>query len=285
MKWLLTGPHLSFDVESTGVNVETDRIVTACCALVNPGETPKVTTVLINPGVPIPVEATQVHGITTERARAEGVPPATGLAFILGPLRLALHDNIPIVGCNLAYDFTILDREMCRHNLRLMNPAALIPIVDVYVLDKHLDPYRRGGRRLTDLCANYEVRIDGAHDATFDALAAGRVAWRVASMTQWPNDRLLAHFGDPSRAAKYGARHGPQDIADRFLALSTSTPAQLHAAQVGWRAEQQAGLANHFAKLGRDVTDIYGPWPYIPAGTPPLQPTKKRGEVGDGLHD
>ena len=52
---------------------------------------------------------------------------------------------------------------------------ALRPVLDPRVLDKHIDPYRRGGRKLTDLCAHYKVALDGAHSADADAIAACRV--------------------------------------------------------------------------------------------------------------
>lgn len=262
VRWLLDGPHLSWDTEATGVNVETDHIVTCCTAFVQPGKPADVRKWLLAVDVDIPAEATAVHGITTELAREKGMPPAEALRHVRGVLSRHFGEGVPVVGCNLAYDTTLLDRNLRRYGIEPLDPAALKPIVDVYVLDKHLDPYRKGGRKLTDLCENYDVRIDGAHDATFDALAAGRIAWRIASMTQWSNERLVTHFR--SRAPRYGARHRPQDIADRFLALSMSTPTQLHEAQVGWRAGQQAGLADYFRRQGKPVDDVYGAWPMIP---------------------
>ena len=73
----------ALDTETTGVDVETDRIVTACVGIGDP----KLGTWhprewLINPGVPIPDEAAAIHGVTTEKARAEGVDPVVALAEI-----------------------------------------------------------------------------------------------------------------------------------------------------------------------------------------------------------
>ncbi len=78
------GPLLGFDTETTGVDPSGDRLVTA--ALVwraepqADGVRPQsVTTWLADPGVEIPEAAAAVHGVTTERARAEGRPVTEAL--------------------------------------------------------------------------------------------------------------------------------------------------------------------------------------------------------------
>src|SRR5690606_34711454 len=67
-----------FDVETTGSDPREARIVSAALLLCLPDGRvqPGGVDVIVNPGVPIPDEATAVHGITTERARAEGIEPA-----------------------------------------------------------------------------------------------------------------------------------------------------------------------------------------------------------------
>ena len=70
-----TRPMAAFDVETTGLDVEGDRIVTAALWRIDPARgTKDVTTWFADPGVEIPQAATEIHGITTERARAEGRP-------------------------------------------------------------------------------------------------------------------------------------------------------------------------------------------------------------------
>ena len=83
-----------------------------------------------------------------------------------------------------------LDAELRRHG---HPPLVVGPVIDPLVLDRALDRYRRGSRKLTAACAHYGVRLDGAHDATFDALAAARVAWRIAQ--QYPDIAAL-HLDD-----------------------------------------------------------------------------------------
>ena len=58
-----------FDIESTGVETETARIVELACIKYNPDGTQEEKTVLVNPGVLIPLEASEVHGITDEMVK------------------------------------------------------------------------------------------------------------------------------------------------------------------------------------------------------------------------
>ncbi|MCZ9336229.1 exonuclease domain-containing protein, partial [Streptomyces sp. TRM76130] len=71
------GPLAAFDTETTGVDVENDRIVSAAVVVQDaPGLRPRVSRWLVNPGVPVPEAATAVHGLTDERLRREGRWPA-----------------------------------------------------------------------------------------------------------------------------------------------------------------------------------------------------------------
>ena len=171
-------PMAAFDVETTGVDVETARIVTACVVTVGtaPAEPPQKW--LVNPGVDIPEETTAVHGITTAHASEFGRPPAEAVAEIRAALIDAWDLGRPVVAYIAPFDLTILDRELRRYGLEPLH--AVGPVIDPLVLDRYVDRYRRGKRTLVAACEVYGVRIDGAHDSTQDALAAARVAWRIA---------------------------------------------------------------------------------------------------------
>jgi DNA polymerase-3 subunit epsilon len=226
---------LTFDVESSGVNVETDRIVTATTAWVSrSGAEP--TTWLINPGIDIPAEATRIHGVTTEQAREFGRPPALALEEIATSLQLAWADGVPVVGFNIAYDLTILDRELRRNGLAALDPEKCQPVIDPLVIDRAAFPRRRGSRKLVDLCKLYGVALDEAHNATQDALAAGRLVW---VMVRDLADMDGCHIRDMPR-----------------MRLST-----LHASQVGWHAYWAQDFRAWLVSKGRtdDLPD--GAWP------------------------
>ena len=146
MTWL-DDPMVGFDTETTGVATASDRIVTAALITRTGDGPPSVRTWLIDPGIPIPAAASEVHGISTEKARAEGLQPADALAEIAGLLASALGAGIPVVGFNVQYDLSILEAELARNSLPTLAErlgGTIRPVVDPLVLDRHLDRWRRG---------------------------------------------------------------------------------------------------------------------------------------------
>jgi DNA polymerase-3 subunit epsilon len=168
------GAVLGFDTETTGVDVETDRIVSA--ALVRrEGATTTITSWLIDPGVDIPAGASAIHGITTAHAHAHGAPPAAALEEIAAQLAAALRRGEPVVAFNACFDLSILDAELRRHALPTLadrldgGPRA---VIDPLVLDRHLDRLRSGRRTLGDLCDHYQVTSTASlHTADVDVIA------------------------------------------------------------------------------------------------------------------
>jgi len=71
MKLNLTRPLAMFDLETTGVNIGSDRIVEICIIKVHPDGHEEVLTRRINPGIPIPPEVTAIHGITDDDVKNE----------------------------------------------------------------------------------------------------------------------------------------------------------------------------------------------------------------------
>ncbi len=177
MSWHLS-PMAAFDLETTGVDPESARIVTATIVK-TPGESGDLATRnwLVNPGVPIPAEATKVHGVTDEQAQADGIDPATAAAQILAELDEAWTGGRPVVIYNASYDLTVLDRELRRHCSS--SRTAWGAVSDPFGSDKERDRDRKGSRTLTATCAHYNVQHEDAHTADGDALAAARLAWRL----------------------------------------------------------------------------------------------------------
>lgn len=153
MTWA-QNPMIAFDLETTGVDVETDRIVSAAVVLIHGDTVAHRTEWLINPGVPIPEEASAGHGITTGHVEAQGTDPDATLDVIATVLTGAVVGGMPIVTMNGVFDLTFLDRECRRHDVPTLSqrltatpgPAGpgLRPVIDIRVLDRHLDKYRKG---------------------------------------------------------------------------------------------------------------------------------------------
>ena len=213
-----------FDLETTGGSRETARIVTATLVFVGGGQPTDAVDFLVDPGVEIPAEATAVHGITTERARAAGRKPGDVLPTVASRLVGAWQSG-PVIGFNVVYDMTVLDRELRRHLGTALNISG--PVVDPHVIDRALDR-RKGKRTLEETCRHYNVRHDGAHDATQDALAAARLAWRLA-------------------------RSYPAEVGSLPLT-------ELHTQQVGWAKQWADRLNAYWHSNGQDKS-IDGSWP------------------------
>ena len=174
-------PMVGFDLESSGLAIETANIVTACVGIAGPtGWSPR--NWLLQQPEPIPDEATAIHGITTEHANEHGVPPEVALPQIRDDLYKAWGHGMPVVGHHVGgYDFNLLNHCLVRHGFPQLEIRGVV--LDTLVLDKRADPYRKGSRRLTAVAAHHGVILSesDAHGAEADALAACRIAWKIGA--------------------------------------------------------------------------------------------------------
>ncbi len=216
-----------FDTETTGLDLKTARIVTATVVELDESGSVVVDREewLADPGIEIPDVAANVHGITTAIAREKGRDYREVVAEILEVLRDCFARGIPVVAYNAPYDFTILYHQAIELGLEPI--ADPMPVIDPLVIDKQLDKFRKGQRRLEVTADFYQVRLEDAHNSKADAIAAGRVGQAV-----------LAKF-----AAKL-----PDNIVD------------LHNAQAIWADEQEKSFTEYLVKIGKNAKPSFG-WP------------------------
>jgi DNA polymerase-3 subunit epsilon len=216
-----------FDLETTGLDLTDARIVTACAVELDAagnvvGENLEW---LANPGIEIPTQASDVHGVTTEIAIRDGRPAAEVVSELIAKLQGFFDRGLPVVAYNAPYDFTILHFEALRHGLE---PLKIGSVIDPLVIDKFNDKYRKGKRRLENAAEFYKVQLDDAHNATADAIAAGRVAQAIA--VRWANEL-------------------------------PSTAAALHDAQIGWSESIDADFESYMRRsVNPEFTATRG-WP------------------------
>lgn len=216
-----------FDLETTGLDLTDARIVTACAVELDAagnviGENLEW---LANPGIEIPTQASDVHGVTTEIAIGDGRPASEVVAELIVKLQGFFDRGLPVVAYNAPYDFTILHYEALRHGLE---PLKIGAVIDPLVIDKFNDKYRKGKRRLENAAEFYKVQLDDAHNATADAIAAGRVAQAIA--VRWANEL-------------------------------PATAAELHEAQIGWSESIDADFESYMRRsVNPEFTATRG-WP------------------------
>ena len=138
-----------FDTETTGTNPLSDRIVTAFVGIIDAnGEVERGSDWLADPGVPIPDQAADVHGISTEMAQENGEPARDVVERIRDSLNWIARNKLPLVVYNAPFDLTLVAAECRRHGLDA--PVLGPQVVDPLVIDRAVDRYRRGKRTLTD---------------------------------------------------------------------------------------------------------------------------------------
>lgn len=214
---------LAFDLETTSANPKEARIVTSALVRIDGRDVQKVEH-LADPGIEIPQEATNVHGITTEKARTEGRPHEDVLKDTVEAIKAAWEDGLTLIVYNAAFDLTVL---------RSLTGDFTVtgPVYDPYVIDRVSDKWRKGKRTLGAVCEHYGVELGNAHEATADALAAARVAWKQVRQ-HYPN---LAQM-DENELMEFQA--------------------------VKWY-EDRVAFKKYLEGKGRDASDVSTAWPLV----------------------
>lgn len=250
MTWAF-GQLAPFDTESSAADPMKARLVSATVAHIIPGLEAAIAEHLVAVEEDIPAEAIAVHGITTEHARANGLPLARVAEEVAAHVTDLMRSGVPLVGMNLSYDITLMQRELFRCGLAGLEDRGLRqigPLIDVFVIDKAIDRFRKGGRKLTDLCEFYGVRLDGAHDATLDALGAARVAYKMckrAELAVMNPQAVHDLYADRPRQAHH--------IVRMFQQLAGMTLDELHTQQAVWYREQSESLAQYFRQKANQL--------------------------------
>ena len=164
MKLNLNRPIAFIDLETTGVNISNDRIVEIAIVKVLPDDTRQVKRKLINPLMPIPSGASDVHGITDEM-----VKDAPSFKQVANELKQFL-DNCDLGGYNSnRFDVPMLIEEFLRAGVAFsVDGRKLVDVQKVF----HMMEQRTLSAAYKFYCNKV---LDGAHSAEVDATATWEV--------------------------------------------------------------------------------------------------------------
>lgn len=164
MKLNLKNPLVFFDLETTGINITKDRIVEISLLKVHPNGKEEIKSRRINPEMPIPPQATAIHGITDDDVK--DCPTFKQVAKSLADM---------LEGCDLAgfnssrFDVPMLSEEFLRAGVDF--DMSKRKFVDVQII------FHKKEQRTLEAAYKFycEKELENAHSAEADTIATYEV--------------------------------------------------------------------------------------------------------------
>jgi len=202
MKLQLSRPIAFIDLETTGINVSTDKIVEIAIVKILVDGTKQVKRKLINPLMPIPAASSAIHGITNEM-----VKDAPSFKQAGNEIKQFI-DNCDLAGYNSnRFDIPMLIEEFLRAGMEFSaDGKKLLDVQKVY----HMMEQRTLGAAYKFYC---NKQLDNAHSAEIDASAT----WEVleAQLDRYP--QIGSTVED---VVKFTGEDDIIDFARRFIKLN-----------------------------------------------------------------
>ncbi|MDR1593383.1 MAG: 3'-5' exonuclease [Prevotellaceae bacterium] len=199
MKLNLENPIIIFDLETTGLNLVSDRIVEISVVKVHPCGNEEIKTRRINPGIPIPAGASAIHNITDEDVK--DCPSFKAIAKSLA----TFIDGCDLAGYNLLkFDIPLLAEEFLRAGIDI--DFRKVKIIDVQNIFHKMEQ--------RNLVAAYKFycnkALDNAHNAEADTIATYEIL--QSQLERYPdlkNDvKFLSEFSITNQNFDYANRIG-----------------------------------------------------------------------------
>ncbi len=181
----LTRPLAFFDLETTGLNITTDRIVEISIMKVFPEGEPEIKTQRLNPGIPISAEATAIHGISNDDVKDK--PSFRELAAEFA----AFLENCDLAGYNLIkFDVPLLVEEFLRSEIDFELRGC--NIIDVQNIFHKMEPRTLKGAYM--FYCNKDLQ--DAHSAEADSIATFEVL--KSQLDKYTNMEIINKDGSKS---------------------------------------------------------------------------------------
>jgi len=199
MRLKLKNPIIFFDLETTGINIASDRIVEIAYLKVDLNGNESSKTLRVNPGIPIPENVTAIHGISDEDVK--DAPTFNEVAKSLA----REFEGCDLGGYNsIKFDIPVLAEEFLRAGVDI--DLKRRKFVDVQVIFMKMEP--------RTLSAAYKFfvnkELDNAHSAEADTRATYEVL--QAQLDRYPNLE-----NDIGKLAEFSAHTRNVDFAGRII--------------------------------------------------------------------
>jgi len=173
----LSKPLVCLDLETTSADTNSARIIQFSAVKLFPGGEKETIDLLINPGILIPKEATEIHGITNDNVNFCPLfhEVAQQIEIFIGDADIAGYNSIK-------FDIPVLIEEFARLGIKF--DVSFRKLLDIFRIYQKLRP-----RTLTACYLDITGKeMVNAHDALADTVATLEILETMVSNGQLPSD-------------------------------------------------------------------------------------------------
>ncbi|AEJ30301.1 MULTISPECIES: PolC-type DNA polymerase III [Leuconostoc] len=160
--------YVAFDLETTGLSAVTDKIIELSAVKMQLGNVIEKFSEYINPGFPLSDFTTKLTSITDTM-----VAHADTEENIITRFRKWIGDAV-LIGHNVTFDIGFMNAAYARYNQTVIKN----PVIDTLPFTRWLYPDYKS-YRLGTLAKRFNINLEQAHRAIFDAETTGHIAWRL----------------------------------------------------------------------------------------------------------
>ncbi|MDQ2086902.1 PolC-type DNA polymerase III [Herbivorax sp. ANBcel31] len=195
----LGGEFVAFDVETTGLNADTEKITEIGAVKISDGRIIDEYSTFVNPGIPIPEKIVNLTGITDEM-----VKDAPSIDKVL-PKFLEFIKDAVVVAHNASFDMSFIIKSC-----RVLDYNLDCSVIDTLELSRQMFPKLKK-HRLNVVAKHLKISLENHHRALDDAVACGKIFIKCIELLKEKGvekiDDIQNAFGDSVNYKKANAYH------------------------------------------------------------------------------
>lgn len=155
--------YVALDLEMTGLNPATDKIIEIGAVKVIDGEITESYSKLINPQIPIGERVEALTGIHDSMVKGQPL-----IEHVIGEL-ITFTEDFPLLGHNIIFDYSFLKKAAVNNRLKFEKFG-----IDTLKIARRVLPELEH-KKLENLCGYFKIEVDKSHRALDDAISAMKV--------------------------------------------------------------------------------------------------------------